>query len=75
MGLRIMHYRASTIGASLEIKPFDHAGTLVTCMLPVKTNVRNSRAAVASTGEADPDSRHESSELKTASSEPAEKMP
>jgi signal transduction histidine kinase len=37
MGLRIMNYRANTIGASVEIKPMDNAGTLVTCVLPIKS--------------------------------------
>ena len=36
MGLRIMNYRANLIGASLEIKPGDPDGTLVTCMVPIK---------------------------------------
>ena len=36
MGLRIMNYRASTIGARLEIKALEQSGTVVTCMLPVK---------------------------------------
>jgi signal transduction histidine kinase len=40
MGLRIMHYRASTIGASLEIKPLDKSGTMVTCLLPVNSGTR-----------------------------------
>jgi hypothetical protein len=35
MGLRIMNYRASTIGATLEIKPLHKSGTLVTCALPL----------------------------------------
>jgi signal transduction histidine kinase len=42
MGLRIMNYRANTIGATLDIKPLDEAGTLVTCSLPIK-NGRKSR--------------------------------
>ena len=40
MGLRIMHYRASTIDASLEIKPLDKGGTLVTCSLSPKSGTR-----------------------------------
>jgi PAS domain S-box-containing protein len=36
MGLRIMNYRANTIGASLEVKPGRPHGTVVTCWLPVK---------------------------------------
>jgi signal transduction histidine kinase len=36
MGLRIMNYRANTIGAVLDIKPMNKSGTLVTCVLPIK---------------------------------------
>ncbi|HSU55494.1 MAG TPA: response regulator, partial [Candidatus Dormibacteraeota bacterium] len=36
MGLRIMNYRASTIGASLDIKPLNKAGTIVTCQLQLE---------------------------------------
>ena len=36
MGLRIMNYRASLIGASLEIKGTGPNGTLVTCSVPVE---------------------------------------
>ncbi len=36
IGLRIMNYRAETIGAKLEIKPLENRGTLVTCCMPVK---------------------------------------
>ncbi|HWF19245.1 MAG TPA: PAS domain S-box protein [Verrucomicrobiae bacterium] len=36
MGLRIMNYRASTIGGSLEVKADRPKGTLVTCSLPTK---------------------------------------
>lgn len=35
MGLRIMNYRASLIGASLEIDSAGESGTLVKCSLPV----------------------------------------
>jgi signal transduction histidine kinase len=41
MGLRIMNYRANTIGASLEIKPQDKGGTVVTCALPLKKEPSN----------------------------------
>ena len=37
MGLRIMNYRASLIGASLEIKPGETDGTIVTCHVPIKS--------------------------------------
>ncbi|HWX21408.1 MAG TPA: response regulator [Candidatus Binatia bacterium] len=36
MGLRIMNYRANTIGATLGIKPLNKNGTLVTCALPIR---------------------------------------
>jgi signal transduction histidine kinase len=36
MGLRIMNYRANTIGALVEIKPQRGSGTIVTCALPLK---------------------------------------
>lgn len=36
MGLRIMNYRASLIGASLEVKANGAHGTRVTCELPLK---------------------------------------
>jgi PAS domain S-box-containing protein len=35
MGLRIMNYRASVIGASLEIRPRHPKGAIVTCSLPL----------------------------------------
>jgi signal transduction histidine kinase len=34
MGLKIMNYRASLIGASLEVKGLGPNGTLVTCIIP-----------------------------------------
>ncbi|HWH72594.1 MAG TPA: PAS domain S-box protein [Candidatus Sulfotelmatobacter sp.] len=34
MGLRIMNYRAHTIGGVLEVQPNGHSGTLVTCTVP-----------------------------------------
>ncbi|HTL54306.1 MAG TPA: response regulator [Candidatus Limnocylindrales bacterium] len=40
MGLRIMNYRASLIGASLDIRAKGHNGTLVTCSIPLETNKR-----------------------------------
>ncbi len=46
MGLRIMHYRANTIGAKLDIRPQSKNGTIVTCTLPVHTNSRTARQAV-----------------------------
>jgi len=38
MGLRIMNYRASLIGASLEIKAAGSRGTVVTCSVPIETS-------------------------------------
>src|SRR5262249_23361437 len=35
MGLRIMKYRASTIGATCVIKPGPACGTVVTCTVPL----------------------------------------
>lgn len=35
MGLRIMHYRADTIGARVSIEKLESGGTCVTCILPV----------------------------------------
>jgi two-component system, NarL family, sensor histidine kinase UhpB len=35
LGLRIMGYRAHLIGASLEVKPGERGGAMVTCSLPV----------------------------------------
>jgi signal transduction histidine kinase len=35
MGLRIMNYRANTIGATLEIAPQRRGGAMVTCVMPV----------------------------------------
>jgi signal transduction histidine kinase len=43
MGLRIMNYRASTIGASLNIEPQKKKGTIVTCSLPLGGNGRPTR--------------------------------
>lgn len=42
MGLRIMNYRANTIGATLDIKPLE-SGTLVTCSLPLSREKANGR--------------------------------
>jgi signal transduction histidine kinase len=43
MGLRIMHYRANTIGAEIEIKALGKSGTLVSCTLPRKNGSMNLR--------------------------------
>jgi signal transduction histidine kinase len=39
MGLRIMNYRANTIGATFEIKPNQKNGTICTCTLPIIESV------------------------------------
>ncbi len=54
MGLRIMNYRANTIGASLEIKPLEKSGAVVTCALPVKNCARAERKAAAAEKVAEP---------------------
>ena len=51
MGLRIMHYRANTIGANLEIKAQGKNGTIVSCSLPIKANSKVLRHASAVTPE------------------------
>lgn len=40
MGLRIMNYRANTLGGSLEIKPLNPKGAMVTCTLPAHATAR-----------------------------------
>jgi PAS domain S-box-containing protein len=40
MGLRIMRQRAAVIGAKLSIDPGEHGGIIVTCILPVRSEVR-----------------------------------
>src|SRR6185436_10144637 len=37
MGLRIMNYRARTVGATFDIEPNQKNGTIVTCLLPIRT--------------------------------------
>jgi signal transduction histidine kinase len=46
MGLRIMNYRASTIGGTLQIRASEPSGTLVTCCLPTA----NGKASRPSSG-------------------------
>jgi len=43
MGLRTMNYRANMIGATFEIKPNQKNGTIVTCVLPLKTPAKHGR--------------------------------
>lgn len=47
MGLRIMNYRANTIGATLSIEPLRRSGTLVTCTLPIHSEPRVARKTLA----------------------------
>lgn len=47
MGLRIMHYRANTIGAELDIRALGKSGTMVTCILPAKALSLAGRPAAA----------------------------
>jgi signal transduction histidine kinase len=42
MGLRIMNYRASTIGAKVEVKPHEKRGTVVSCAMPIKNGLKPS---------------------------------
>lgn len=41
MGLRIMHYRANTVGATLQIKALGKSGTIVTCALPIHDTAKS----------------------------------
>jgi len=43
MGLRIMNYRASTIGATFNIQPIEAGGALVTCHCPLRRAPASSR--------------------------------
>jgi len=36
LGLRIMDYRAGSVGGSLEVKPSQAEGFVVTCRLPLE---------------------------------------
>jgi signal transduction histidine kinase len=38
MGLRIMAHRAKMIGGSVEVRPGDGKGTMVTCTYPIRSN-------------------------------------
>jgi len=40
LGLRIMNYRARTVGANLRVVPMKKKGTVVTCTLPLNENFR-----------------------------------
>lgn len=54
MGLRIMNYRASTIGATLEIKAAEKTGTVVSCALPVKNGYKPAGSRSNRTSEQQP---------------------
>jgi two-component system sensor histidine kinase UhpB len=53
MGLRIMNYRASTIGATLEIKPAEKSGTVVSCALPIKNGHKSAGGRLIRAAERD----------------------
>ena len=42
LGLRIMHYRAKTIGATLEVRRGQPTGTVVRCLWPIPANSKES---------------------------------
>jgi len=50
MGLRIMHYRANTIDAELDIQPQGNNGTIVTCRLSTKSKALRSVTVSAPKG-------------------------
>jgi PAS domain S-box-containing protein len=50
MGLRIMNYRASLIGASLEIKAAGNRGTIVTCSVPIEPKKHEPSTSPANPG-------------------------
>jgi signal transduction histidine kinase len=50
MGLRIMNYRASTLGARLRIEPRSREGTLLTCVLPLKNGSKPERRSITHHG-------------------------
>jgi signal transduction histidine kinase len=62
MGLRIMNYRANTVGATFEVKPNGKNGTLVTCCLPVKMELGSEREELNRPGKSAPPSRSKSRE-------------
>lgn len=44
VGLRIMHYRANLVSASLQVKGSPRQGTIVTCLLPLASSPDEARA-------------------------------
>ena len=66
MGLRIMHYRANTIGAALDIRAQGKAGTVVTCSLPITSSPKIVRQSIS--GSEKLNSEESGRELETAAS-------
>lgn len=66
MGLRIMNYRASTIGGVLEIRPLDKSGTEVTCTLPLRNG-----STASSSGSASPKRSSQPAEPELEAASPA----
>jgi signal transduction histidine kinase len=66
MGLRIMNYRASTIGATLEVRPAEKSGTLVSCALILKNARKIAARAAARPGKRRVETRHEPRESVSA---------
>lgn len=64
MGLRIMHYRANTIGATLDIRAQGKTGAIVTCSLPVPSNPKIVRQSIS--GSEKQNSEEAARELETA---------
>ena len=56
LGLKIMDYRAKSIGASLDIRKGRNGGTVVTCLLPHKNNNSGTRSGNDQQGTAKQDS-------------------
>jgi len=54
MGLRIMNYRAHTIGGTLDIRPNGQSGTIVTCELPYENGSRARPGALKQVAFAEP---------------------
>ena len=66
MGLRTMNYRANTIGATFEIKPNQKNGTIVTCVLPLKTPAKQGRNGSNGSNGAHSDSHNGAAQMKRA---------
>jgi len=46
MGLRIMNYRAHTMEGTLDIRPAEDSGTIVTCVVPFANHYRNGKDSI-----------------------------